>query len=374
VLEGLDDVDWKSLHHAYGTAEDVPQQIRDLRSRRKKKREKAGWELFGNIFHQGTRYEASAHAIPFLVEVAVALDTPARDQVLALIAALAIGYDEEWLPQGISISALRSEVAALEGDDSEYGQWALNAYDAVREQLPVLRPLLDDDSPAVRMWTAYVLSWFPEEAATSLPTIFARAGSEQSRGPAAAAIVALGLLGAPDDAELIAWLEREAAGDDRARRWAAATALARLTPASPSARLDELARTAGGDEPDLDGERLPFFSGDLAGYAAASLTLLPAAASERAVDGLLAHLRTTSFTDALHLGDALLNIAFPEGPIPPDTPFSALTSLQQRVVRGLADAPSAWMIDDAIFANFSSMVGGYGLPADLDAIRTYTSR
>ena len=30
VLDGLDDIDWKSLEHAYGSAADVPDQLRDL--------------------------------------------------------------------------------------------------------------------------------------------------------------------------------------------------------------------------------------------------------------------------------------------------------------------------------------------------------
>jgi hypothetical protein len=64
VLEGLDDVDWTSLTHAYGPADDVPRCIRALASRRKKKREKPLWELFGNIWHQGTVYEATAAAVP----------------------------------------------------------------------------------------------------------------------------------------------------------------------------------------------------------------------------------------------------------------------------------------------------------------------
>ena len=32
VLEGIDDVEWGRLRHAYGTAEDVPDQLRELRS------------------------------------------------------------------------------------------------------------------------------------------------------------------------------------------------------------------------------------------------------------------------------------------------------------------------------------------------------
>jgi HEAT repeats len=276
VLEALDDIDWKSLGHAYGRAEDVPQQIRDLRSRSKEERDKASHELFSNIVHQGSRFEASAYTVPFLVEVAAAPDTQDRETVLALIGALAVGFDEQWLPGGVDIDAWRSDVASLDGEEAEWEQWLLNAYDAVRASLPTMRQILEDDNPKVRMWASYVLAWFPEDASTSLPLLLERARRETNSGAAAAAIVAVGLLGRSGDDELVDWLRDEAGSENRLRRWAAATALARLRPADlPPAAVDELRLTSSGDRPDLDAERFPFFEGDLPAYAAATLAGLP---------------------------------------------------------------------------------------------------
>jgi len=56
--------------------------------------------LYGNIFHEGTRYEATVHAVPFLARLAADGQTPHRDQIVHLLAALAIGYDETFLPAG----------------------------------------------------------------------------------------------------------------------------------------------------------------------------------------------------------------------------------------------------------------------------------
>ena len=50
------------LHHAYGPAEDVPNQLRALISHDEKQRDEALYALHGNIWHQGTIYEATSHA------------------------------------------------------------------------------------------------------------------------------------------------------------------------------------------------------------------------------------------------------------------------------------------------------------------------
>jgi hypothetical protein len=185
--------------------------------------------------------------------------------------------DEAWFPGGIDIDAWRSDVAALDGEEAEWEEWVLNAYDAVRERLLAMRPLLEDANATVRMWAAYVLAWFPEDASTTLPVLREQVKHEGSADAAAAAIVAIGLLGDSGDDELVEWLQHEVGSETRSRRWAAATALARLTPGElPATAVDELRLTSSGDAPDLDGEPFPFFEGDLSGYAAATLAGLPA--------------------------------------------------------------------------------------------------
>ena len=101
MLEGLDKIDWSRLNHAYGAASDVPGQIRDLVSPNAKKRDHALWSLYGNIFHQGTRYQATAYAVPFLFEIAENQKSPDRHQIIELLVSLALGYAEEYLPYGI---------------------------------------------------------------------------------------------------------------------------------------------------------------------------------------------------------------------------------------------------------------------------------
>ncbi|MFD0537440.1 HEAT repeat domain-containing protein [Actinomadura luteofluorescens] len=229
-LAGLDGIDWAGLDHAYGSAEDVPGLLRALSSSDEEKREAAVGELFTNIFHQGSRYGASAAAVPFLVALAADPDTPERTWPLYLASALAIGYDEAHLPSGVDITAWREETARLRNSDpatearrldawvaeaaNEQERrarafdrdhfdfaWALRsveaelaAYDAVRTVLPTVRTLLGDDDAGVRAAAAYTAGWFPEEASATLSALDALLDAEQDPTVIAHALIAAGLL------------------------------------------------------------------------------------------------------------------------------------------------------------------------------------
>ncbi|MFH8337073.1 hypothetical protein [Streptomyces sp. AM6-12] len=69
ALSGLDAVDWSALTHACGPADDVPGLLRALCSPEAEQRHKALDALYGNTFHQGSRYPATAAAVPFLVRM-----------------------------------------------------------------------------------------------------------------------------------------------------------------------------------------------------------------------------------------------------------------------------------------------------------------
>jgi hypothetical protein len=91
MLDGLDQVEWGRLQHAFGTAEDVPHLIRALQSPSLDQRQAAFGELYGNIWHQGTIYEATPYAVPFLIELAASDQTPDRFEILSYLGTLADG-------------------------------------------------------------------------------------------------------------------------------------------------------------------------------------------------------------------------------------------------------------------------------------------
>jgi hypothetical protein len=66
--------------------------------------------LYGSIFHQGSRYEATAYAVPFLARLALDPRTLQRDVIVHLLVALAIGYDEAYQPAGVDVAGWRAGV------------------------------------------------------------------------------------------------------------------------------------------------------------------------------------------------------------------------------------------------------------------------
>lgn len=81
---------WGDLEHAYGKATDVPVLLEEL-TRGPEEREHALRELYGNIWHQGTVYEATPHAVPFLARLAGQEASPARAELLELLGSIATG-------------------------------------------------------------------------------------------------------------------------------------------------------------------------------------------------------------------------------------------------------------------------------------------
>ncbi|GAA1959218.1 hypothetical protein [Kitasatospora viridis] len=111
----LDHVQWHELTHAYGSAEDVPEQVRALYEPDEELVEEAIYALYGNIHHQGSVYQASAPAVPFLAHAAMHVPGRRAD-LLMLLATLAEHEPQEvdsphWA--GSSVAAICVELVGV---------------------------------------------------------------------------------------------------------------------------------------------------------------------------------------------------------------------------------------------------------------------
>lgn len=219
-LTGLDDVPWAQLQHSYGMADDVPGHLRAMQAGVWEGRYPPSAQLANRIVHQGTRSQAAVHTVPFLVRMALDPRLVDRHRFVGLLVAIAIGLDNNYLPNGYDAREDRAYLANLRGDADDWARWIGEAaddeqrkereanwaqvlmdaeavvcsYDAVREALPALAVLLTSGSPELRAETANLLAWFPESASTSIPLLKAFIADEGSPGAAATGVVALGLL------------------------------------------------------------------------------------------------------------------------------------------------------------------------------------
>jgi hypothetical protein len=85
LLDCVAAVNWGELQHAYGPAGDVPGQLAAVIVGDDETREEAWWNLWGNIHHQGTTYEATPHAVPIFVGIAEWPEHPDRPQAILML-------------------------------------------------------------------------------------------------------------------------------------------------------------------------------------------------------------------------------------------------------------------------------------------------
>jgi len=185
-MTNVDGVPWARLHHAYGTAEDVPDLLRTLRSPGADTRQQAHYRLRGNIYHQGTRWEASSHAIGFLVALADDPATPERDLVVRLVRLVALGdVRDEDLPFDADAAFAEAEdatdedvvrlVDALYDEDKDLDEvpmeiqvavdarWRRDCYRAAAGHVATYRAWLADGDAEVGAHAAELLAWFPAD-------------------------------------------------------------------------------------------------------------------------------------------------------------------------------------------------------------------
>jgi len=177
VLDSLNSVPWDSLRHAYGAASDVPAQLRALLSRDSEVRGEALGELFSNIYHQGTVYEATAYAVPFLLEILRAPELEDRELVRSLFAAIAagVGYLEVHAIKESDAASWRS-ILAKRGTtlDAELTREHANisaVRAAVEPGIELLIPHLTTADLDTRLCIAFALGRYPLRAHDTLPAL-----------------------------------------------------------------------------------------------------------------------------------------------------------------------------------------------------------
>ncbi|WP_278913118.1 hypothetical protein [Deinococcus wulumuqiensis] len=124
-LSELSQVDWASLTHAYGSAENVPAQLEAIAAGD----EQAYQEAFGNLWHQWTTYSATPHAIPFLIGI---LEAGTRNaEILDLLGVMgrSNGEHQEAVLEALELGLpLYSAALKGEAEDARAAVYLLSAF------------------------------------------------------------------------------------------------------------------------------------------------------------------------------------------------------------------------------------------------------
>ncbi|MEU4823024.1 hypothetical protein AB0H37_14210 [Actinomadura sp. NPDC023710] len=290
-LEGLEAVNWAELHHAYGSAEDVPGRLTALLSADAEERHQAHAQLRGNVYHQGTRWQASRHVVPFLTELADDPATPDRPAVVDLLRAVALGdRDDTCLPfepdrefakaDNVTSTDVATVVDWLYSEDDEDDEpeecdavavsWDRDAYLAAAAISDRFVAWTNDPDPVVAAIAAELLAWFPatQRAISHLTEV---SETEEHRMARASANLSLGYL-APDEPAIDDRLTALLAAGTFGVQLTAAVALAiRLGEQIPDAGLQVIAE-AHDHAHEISGTAFPIpWNRSLLGFAALAL-------------------------------------------------------------------------------------------------------
>lgn len=230
MLTGIEEVDWASLGHAYGPADDVPELLRGLASADPAERETALDGMYGAVHHQGDVYDSTLACIPFLLELVadpVVQDRGSLVELLTSIGGIELDDDEE--------------LDELDPGEEEFipaANYAMAAA-AIAAGADVFLGLVSDPDPEVRLAAPCALASLHPEPRRVLTLLRERLTVERDTEVRLALVAALGRIAlrhASLRGEIVDWLG-----------WLARAA---HDPGLRLAALAQRARCAPGDIPD----------------------------------------------------------------------------------------------------------------------------
>ncbi|MER7538919.1 PBS lyase [Streptomyces sp. NPDC097704] len=225
MLTGIEEVDWASLGHAYGPADDVPELLRGLASADPAERETALDGMYGAVHHQGDVYDSTLACIPFLLELVADPAVQDRGCIVELLTSIGgIELDDE------------EELDELGADDEEFipaANYAMAAA-AIAAGADVFLGLVSDADPEVRLAAPCALASLHPEPARVLNLLRERLTVERDTEVRLALVAAVGRLALrhaslrTETVEWLGWLAR--AAQDPGLRLAALAQRARCAP------------------------------------------------------------------------------------------------------------------------------------------------
>jgi hypothetical protein len=257
LQEKLRQVPWETLQHAYGSAKDTPTWLLALLSDQAERRDEALSELWASICHQGSVYEASCAAIPFLIEILAEVPDSRKADILSLLEGLAHGSwyankNQRFLRMNRSLRNTHSRYEwfswgefFIAGNEFHEPQWIRQAHQLVSEGIESYLALLRSSETDVVRATLDLLAGFQEQKTLLIPNIAPLAFEEAETS---LQIPALRCLGALLEQEAVYWQEylrlTQASDISPEVRYVAAHALAWYHPSSASPAVVEILLTS----------------------------------------------------------------------------------------------------------------------------------
>ena len=168
MFDKLDTIDWPILKTAYGTADALPIALRNLAAPDEEVRVAAWYTVRSELEHQGTVYQASAYAAPFLVEWLAELPHEDKRDLVTFLASLARGAGYKRQHLNLTDEQLKQD-PIFQQEMAEEIRWVELTHQAVRQGMDLYLAFLDDQDLELRMATTYLLASFKEDQVRLIP-------------------------------------------------------------------------------------------------------------------------------------------------------------------------------------------------------------
>lgn len=350
MLERLDEINWAQLNHAYGSAEDVPDLLRGLASPDQDTRNNAISDLYANIWHQGTVYEATAYAVPFLIELLQAPETQDKAFILQYLYNLASGSSYLDVHRDYDPDPAQHNTPEWQAQLAQELEWVRLAHEAVHAGMPTYLDLLQHGNFDEKTASAFLISGFLAEDSTLNAPLHSALYYETE--PLVRAGIAFALSYGKDfDDSLQATLYAQLSDQEPIVRLAAAVALAQQHgPQTPETVREVL--FAAFDQPDTvlePYERLQYDNGSALVQAMKGCMALQDPDPTRLTQVLCDALGLVDADNALSISTSLLMLNFKsysheQNPAP--LRASQLNPAQRQVLQALLAHDAVWEYDD----------------------------
>jgi hypothetical protein len=361
MLEHLSSINWSDLSHAYGPADDVPQLLRDLASPTEEMHGRALGTLYTTIYHQGTVYQASAYAVPFLIDLLQQEQVPERDGILGLLAVMAKG--DAYHRQHLHLyDEARTQDPAFQQEMAEGISWVERTYAAINTGVPLYLRLLEHQDIKIRLGATHLLGNLSHEATQFVSTLCDHFDQEQDQRMLATILLSIGTLMSHQDEKslqsqlLLTYALDPVDSDMGLVRVAAAMALIRTRQTDiPIRALDVLLDTiAHPEELTVVYEELPWAESRLVFDAIRYLYALPLSTHEYVLPRLIPLLASLEITEkpagpvpveyvVADLAPAIVDLAFGERRETKRVRVRGeLTDLQRAALTAIVQSDPAW--------------------------------
>ncbi|MER5600425.1 HEAT repeat domain-containing protein [Streptomyces sp. NPDC002265] len=158
MINELDSINWSSMSHAYGPADDVPVWLREMASADPEVRDKALSHFYSAAHHQGDVYPCTVASLPFLFDMAQDAATPDRASIIELLVSIgreSMDRDADAVyisPDGTESTAHVDSVALMRESADLFVRHAADPEPSVRRAaIEGLGLFLDDGDRAVEI-------------------------------------------------------------------------------------------------------------------------------------------------------------------------------------------------------------------------------